>query len=76
MAVSDPRSPRYGQHLSIDDVTALVGPPAAHAAAVRAFLLAYGVPAARVHVNRNGSVGGCLLILLLKGRSDAAVRSG
>ncbi len=54
MAVSDPLSPRYGHHLSIDEVTALVGPPPAHAAAVRAFLTAYGVPAARIHVNRNG----------------------
>lgn len=54
MAVSDPRSPRYGQHLSIDDITALVGPPPSHAAAVRGFLLAYGLSAARIHVNRNG----------------------
>lgn len=53
MAVSDPRSAQYGQHVSIDDITALVGPPPAHAAAVRSFLKAYGVPAARIHVNRN-----------------------
>jgi hypothetical protein len=51
MAVSDPRSPKYGHHLSIDQLAAL-GPPATHAEAVRAFLRASGVPAARIHVNR------------------------
>jgi hypothetical protein len=56
MAVSDPRSPRYGQHLSIDDITTLVGPPRAHADTVCAFLAAHGVPVARIHVGRNGYV--------------------
>lgn len=54
MAVSNPRSPRYGQHLSIGDITALIGPSASHASTVRAFLMAYGLPAARIHVNQNG----------------------
>lgn len=51
MAVSDPRSPQYGYHLSIDQLAAL-GPPPAHAEAVRAFLRAYGVPGPRIHVNQ------------------------
>ncbi|KJE91464.1 tripeptidyl-peptidase I [Capsaspora owczarzaki ATCC 30864] len=38
MAVSDPRSPRYGQHLSFADVNNLVRPQQARIAAVRSFI--------------------------------------
>jgi len=44
LAVSDPQNPRYGQYLSIDDITTMVGPDPSHAEAVRALLLAYSIP--------------------------------
>ena len=43
LAVSDPASPRYGQHLTNQQVHALVAPTAAHVDAVHAFLARHGV---------------------------------
>jgi tripeptidyl-peptidase-1 len=50
LAVSDPRSPRYGQHLSMDAVNKLVAPAPESTKAVLSFLLAHGVPASDVSV--------------------------
>jgi hypothetical protein len=52
-AVTDPRSPLYGQYLKVDDVTDLLGPDPKHAAAVKAMLVAYGVAPHEITVNRN-----------------------
>lgn len=38
LAVSDPDSPTYGQHLSADEIAAIVAPPASAVAAVTAWL--------------------------------------
>lgn len=56
LAVSDPRNTRYGQYLSINDITDMVGPDPSHAEAVRAFLLANGVPPVHIEVNKNRDI--------------------
>ena len=56
LAVSDPRNPRYGQYLSINDITTMVGPDPSHAEAVRAMLLAYSIPPTHVEVNKNRDI--------------------
>ena len=38
LAVSDPGSPTYGQHLSADEIAAIVAPPASAVAAVTSWL--------------------------------------
>src|SRR5262249_18508662 len=60
-AVSDPRSPRYGQYLTPAQFRASYGPTAATVAAVRAFLTGFGltvteVPANRAYVAAAGTV--------------------
>ena len=56
LAVSDPQTPRYGQYLSINDITNMVGPDPSHAEAVRALLLAYSIPPTHVEVNKNRDI--------------------
>ncbi|KAL2204101.1 subtilisin-like protein [Sarocladium strictum] len=47
--VSDPLSPRYGQHLSRDEAHALVAPRADSAGIVKRWLTDIGAPADRIH---------------------------
>jgi len=56
LAVSDPQNPRYGQYLSIDDITTMVGPDPSHAEAVHVLLLAYSIPPTHVEVNKNRDI--------------------
>ena len=51
MAVSDPDSPTYGQHLSNEQAHALVAPAPASIAAVMAFLRGHGVEGVRATPN-------------------------
>lgn len=51
--VSDPQHERYGAHLSVDDVTALLDLDPRHAWEVQDMLRAYGVEDENVKVNRN-----------------------
>jgi tripeptidyl-peptidase-1 len=51
LAVSDPASPRYGQHLTNRQVHALVAPTAAHVEAVHAFLARHGVSGSAQNTN-------------------------
>jgi tripeptidyl-peptidase-1 len=56
LAVSDPRNTRYGQYLSIKDISDMVGPDPSHAEAVRAFFLAYDILPTHVEVNKNRDI--------------------
>ena len=51
MDVSDPDSPRYGQHLTKGQVDRLVAPWASSVQAVQAFVASFGIDACRSSAN-------------------------
>ena len=53
LAVSDPDSPRYGQHLSRDDVDAIIAPRAEDIAVVLKWLQEHGIDLADVEATGN-----------------------
>mmetsp|Transcript_14785 Transcript_14785/g.57998 ORF Transcript_14785/g.57998 Transcript_14785/m.57998 type:complete len:543 (-) Transcript_14785:60-1688(-) len=53
MAVSDPRSPTYGQHLSIDEITDIIAPPQEDVERVFQWLEENGIYGADTVINRD-----------------------
>jgi tripeptidyl-peptidase-1 len=68
MAVSDPRSSRYGKHLSKQEVDALVAPAAESVAAVTAWLKSHGI-----HANRKTANGDFLRATATVEQAEAAL---
>eukprot|EP00949_MAST-11_sp_MAST-11-sp1_P004644 g4644.t1 len=52
-AVSDPKNPRYGKHLSLSDITELLAVPEERVERVKAFFLANGASAVEVAPNKD-----------------------